>query len=178
MLVDGGEPDPLRSRQDVLGSVAVVDVEVEDADAVQSGGPRLQHGDGDGAEVAESHGVIAGRMVSGRTHQAQGGFALAGEFEGPKRGADSASGVVADAGEEGRVAVEILGHAQTFEMSGRMGTQQRGVRHRRGVGPLHRQRLLVPQQFGRALDARGFLGMPDGAVFGAARIVDDGHWGS
>jgi hypothetical protein len=58
--------------EDILGAVAVVDVEVDDGDALGAiVGPGIVGRDGGGVEQAEAHGAVALGMVTGRAHGAK-----------------------------------------------------------------------------------------------------------
>ena len=63
--------------EDLLGAVAVVDVEVDDRDALEAvRGERVRRADGDVVEETEPHRAIALGMVPRRPHRAERGRAL------------------------------------------------------------------------------------------------------
>jgi hypothetical protein len=105
-LVDGKEIDGGMINHDVFGAVSVMDIEVEDGDSFDARLDRCQSGNGDRVEIAESHGLCRGGMMSGRAHQAQSGMALAGRSHGAKGSADGLSRVLADPRIAGRVGIE------------------------------------------------------------------------
>ena len=68
--------------EDVFGAVAVMHVEVDDGDALQSmRGQRVRGADGDVVEDAESHRAPPLRMMAGRAHRAERGPAFAAHHE-------------------------------------------------------------------------------------------------
>jgi hypothetical protein len=118
MLVDGDEEGAGLVEEDVLGTVAVVDVEVEDGNALDAPGAGGECGDGGVVEVAEAHGAVAGGVVTGRAHEAEGGLAGEGELEGGEGGGCGAAGVEVDLGQPCGVHVEVTGFFETLEVSG------------------------------------------------------------
>src|SRR6185437_8946272 len=63
-----------------LRAVAVVDVEIDDGDTVETvRTERVRGGGRDTVEQAEAHRFVAGRVVSGRTHRAERAAGFAGE---------------------------------------------------------------------------------------------------
>src|SRR5690606_41187295 len=67
VLMDGGEANALASGESRLRSVPVMNVEIENGDPARARGQRLQRGDGDRGEIAETHGLRPRRVVPGRT---------------------------------------------------------------------------------------------------------------
>lgn len=53
--------------EDVLGAISVVHIPVDDGDALETGCPGVGRRDGDSVQEAESHGLVAGGVMSGRT---------------------------------------------------------------------------------------------------------------
>ena len=84
--------------EDRLRAVAVVDVEIDDRDPRQAVAfERMRGGDGDVVEQAEAHRDVAGGMVPGRAHRAEGDVDLALEH-GIGRGDARACGTQAASG--------------------------------------------------------------------------------
>ena len=97
-LVDAGVEDVPGGGEDLLGPVAVVDVPVEDQDALGAArGDRVRRGDGDVVEQAEAHraralGVMAGwpgpqnanAGLAGRAAIGRGGRAPGGMERAPR----------------------------------------------------------------------------------------------
>ena len=72
-LIDVEEPHGGISRNDFLGAVAVMHVEVDDRHAAKAVlMDRPQRADGDVVDVAESPGLGPRRMMAGRTHRTEG----------------------------------------------------------------------------------------------------------
>ena len=66
-LVQGGEEDGVVVAKDLLGAVAVVDVEVDDRDTRKAElGLGVAGGDGDVVDEAEAHRAVGERVVPGR----------------------------------------------------------------------------------------------------------------
>jgi hypothetical protein len=138
VLEAGAEQHPLVAGEDVLGAVAVVDVEVDDGDALQA---VLGHGvggaDGDVVEEAEAHGPVALGMVARRAHGAEGGVVLVAhdQIDAQAGGAGGAQGGVQGAAVHGGVAVDPGEH---------VGGLGRGVEdHVDIVGVVHAQQLFA-----------------------------------
>ena len=68
-----GEGDPRVSGDNRLGAVAVVGIEIPDRDALGAVLQRVERGDSDVIEITKTHRLVAGGVVSRRTHQAEGG---------------------------------------------------------------------------------------------------------
>ena len=73
MLEDAHHEHPLVAGDDVFGAVAMVHIEVDDGDALEAAHVERMAGcDGDVVEEAEAHRLVAGRVVAGRPHRAEG----------------------------------------------------------------------------------------------------------
>ena len=175
MLVHRGEEHSRYIPQDVLGAVAVVDVEIQHGDRSDTTRPCLQGGHRHRAQVAEAHDAFPLGMMSRGPEQAERRFARQGEVQGPDRPADGPAGVVRNPVVPGRVGIEIPRRAQPGEVARGMGAQEGRVRHLRRRGPRQRQRLLSPEQVQRARHPGGLLGVAGTAIAEAAFIGDDGH---
>ena len=78
--------------EDVLRAVAVMDVDVDDGDALDSRlFERARDGDGDVVEEAEAHRAVRRRVVPGRANEAEGGIELAAQ-DRLRRGERAAGG--------------------------------------------------------------------------------------
>ena len=109
MLEDARHQDALVAGDDVLGAVAVVDVEVDDRDALEAAHvERVARGDGDVVEEAEAHRLVARRVMAGRAHRAErvGDVAVDDRVGGGDGGAGGAQHRVQGAGRSDRVGVE------------------------------------------------------------------------
>lgn len=108
----------------------------------------------------KAHRAVAGGVVTGRAHQAEGRLARPrGPLRG-QRGADRAPGVRLDFRVGWRVPVE--GFRRCFDarqMRRRVGTEQGRVLDGRRRGPVDFQLRLRAQFFQGAEDARGAFGM-------------------
>lgn len=109
MLVDGVEEGAWMIEQDRFGAIAMVDVKVQNGDRFQALMKSFECADGDGIEVAETHRVIPGGMVAGRSKQAKGGLAGAGLFESLQDTSDAAHGMGEEIGVSGGIVVERSG---------------------------------------------------------------------
>ena len=73
---------PRIGGEDVLGAVAVMDVEIDDRHALDAmGGQRVRGADRDVVEQAEAHRAVALGVVARRAHGAEGGAAFAAHDE-------------------------------------------------------------------------------------------------
>ena len=109
MLEDARHQDALVAGDDVLGAVAVMDVEVDDRDPLEAAHvERMARRDGDVVEEAEAHRLLARRVVAGRAHGAEGVVDLAVDDRvgGGDGGAGGAQHRVQGAGRSDRVGVE------------------------------------------------------------------------
>ena len=177
MLVDGKKLHAGLVQQNVLGAIAMMHVEVKNADAFRTGGTGFERGDGDVVEVAEAHGFFAQRMVAGRAHEAENRFALARSRERVQRGGDRRAGVSANVLEIRRVLIERLRHGEPREDCRRVGAENDFVGDAGGLGEIKRQFRLVFQQGDGVFDARRAFGIARLAVAGAAFVGDDFHAG-
>ena len=176
MLVNRREDHVGLVLENRLGAVAVMHVEIEHRDALHTGRERLERGDGDGIEVAETHRVVLCGVMSRRAEQTERGLAFARQLHRMERAAHRAPRVLVDLRMRGRVAVEGLRRGLY------MGDVLLGVRaddlfvgdlQRRG--PLQREFLLRAQFFQRAADPRRPFGMAGRGIAGAAFVSDDRH---
>jgi len=175
MLVDGDEEGAGLVEEDVLGTVAVVDVEVEDGDALDAPGAGGECGDGGVVEIAEAHGAVAGGVVTGRAHEAEGGLAGEGELEGGEGGGCGAAGVEVDLGQPCGVHVEVTGFFEALEVGDGVGAEEVLVGDLARLGPLEGEiGLLLEACFGGG-NALGPLRVTRGVVTGATFIRDDRH---
>ena len=71
MLKRRAEQHPLVAREDVLGAIAMVDVEVDDRDPAQPPSEGPGDPDRDVVEEAEAHGPVGGGVVARRPYQSK-----------------------------------------------------------------------------------------------------------
>ena len=160
VLVDGSEENAVATVQDRLGAVAMVGVEIPDRHPPRPEvALREERGQRDLVEVAEAHRLGVRRVVAGRAHEREDRRLL---FEGMARGlersGDGATRMVADAGKEGRVRVEIARLREALQVGGRVGKQERVIGGERGLGcPPRPVRVGRAEVFLRANDARRLL---------------------
>ncbi len=177
-LVDRGEENAGASVENRLGAVAVVGVEIPDGDA--RGVKFLANvagGDSDVVEVTKTHRLLAGGVMAGRAHERKCRQPVQERnLGGGDRGTDGAQGVFGDAGEMGRVGVEVARLEEALKVLGRVSEQQALERWcgRLAPGPIGMRGAEVRRGFG---DPRGFLGAHRGTVIDGARIVKDQHDG-
>src|SRR5207249_3761018 len=82
MLEDGDHQHARIAGENILGSVAVVDIEIDYGDALESVcGQRVSRTDRNVVEQTEAHGAMTLRVVSGRTNGAEGVPAFAFHHE-------------------------------------------------------------------------------------------------
>ena len=175
VLVNGEKRAAGLILEDGFGAVAVMHIEVEHGDFFHTGGAGGEHGGGDGIEIAEAHRAVAGRVVSGRTQEAEVGFAFAREGEGVQRAADGAAGVGVDAVVGGRVAVEEGRGRDAFDVIGEMRAEQRLVGDGEGFEPGDGQIFLRAEMREGVRDAGGALGVAGLRIGEAAFVGDDVH---
>ena len=160
-----------------FGTISVVGIEIPHRDP---GGTKLSLGgecrDGDAVEITKSHRFAGGRVVTGRTHERKNrGAMVKGVFRDFEGGGDGAAGVVGDAGEIGRVGIEVARLREPLYVRGCVGQQQGFVgdgSDRYAPRPVG---MGGAQVGGGPGDAGGLLGAHRGAVGGALRIVQEKH---
>ena len=106
VLVDGEERGAFDLVKDVLGTVAVVHVEIKHRHFLDAGRTRGEGGDGYVVEVAKPHGSLLSRVMPRRAQKGEVGFAGAGEFQCAQGAADGAARVGADVRVVGCVAIQ------------------------------------------------------------------------
>jgi hypothetical protein len=139
---------------------------------------RVEGGDGDRVEVTEAHRGVGGGVVTGWTHEREGGLA-GGErvFGRGERSGSGAAGVIGDEGEIGRIGVEVVGLGKAAQVRGSVGAKKRGV----GNGSGGRRDTEFPRGVrgaevgGGTDDPGGLLRAHGRAVIGALRIVENEH---
>lgn len=176
VLVDGKEFHAGLVEEDVLGAVAVVNVEIEDGDAFGPGGGGGEGGDGDVVQIAEAHGGGAEGVVAGGAHEAEDGFAGAAGGEGIEGGGDGGAGADGDVGKVRGVVVEVLGFGEAGEHGGGVGAEEVGLQLT-GLGgdPVEGEVELFLEAGDGGDDAGGALGVPGLLVAGAGGFVNDFH---
>ena len=176
VLVDGKEFETGLVDEDVLGAVAVMDVEVKDGDAFGAGGGGGEGGDGDVVQVAKTHGGSAQGMVAGGAHEAEDGFAGASGGEGIEGRGDGGAGTDGDVFKIGSVVVEIFGLGQPGEDGGVMGAENIALEIAgRGGKPVEGEVGLLLQAGDGGGNARGALRVTGLFVTDAGGIVKDFH---
>jgi hypothetical protein len=173
----GGEEELGVSLENGLGAVAVVGIKVPDGHArTTEEALGVDARDRDLIQVAESHRLAGGRVMTRRAHEGEGrGLFFDGVTNRVDRGGNGAAGVIRDRGEVRRVAVEIARDGKTGEMSREMGETQHLVRG--GIaglapGPIGVRRAQMRRG---ANGPRRLLGSQRRAVFGAAWIMQNQH---
>ena len=170
MLEGGAQHHARVVAEDVLGAVAVVDVEIDDGDPCQA--VRLQGmrgGDGDVVEEAEAHGLVAGGVVAGRAAGDEGVVHLAAHHPvhrhhraaGGMAGGVQAVRVHAGVGVERVQAFAGRGGFDEVDVGGVMHPQQLAALHPRGF----EMRQIIEQVGGMqpvidGAQARGAFRMP------------------
>ena len=93
MLERRDHQHPRIGGEDVLGAVAVMDIEIDDGHALDAvSGHRVRGADRDVVEEAEAHRAVALGMMTGRANRAERGAALAG-YDEVRREHDGARGM-------------------------------------------------------------------------------------
>lgn len=146
-------------QQNILGAVAVVHVKIENSDAFDAGGECLQCGDRDIVQITKTHDLIAGGVVTGGTHKAQGSFTESRATHRFQGRAGGCTRVVGDARIRGRVRIKILRVIEAGQMFRGMRAKNGGIFRGGGFGPDDWQFRLRPEFFDGASDARRFLGV-------------------
>ena len=155
--MDGKEGATGFVKKNLLRAVAVVNVEIKNGHALESGRARLQRGDGDGVEIAKAHRAVPAGVMARRAHQAEGHFAGAGRLQGLERAARGAPGVRGDLGIGRRVGVQVNGQIEPLQVFRGMGAEEAGVRDGQRFGPGQREgRLGFKARPGRRGCAGGF----------------------
>jgi len=67
MLVNGRKGHSLDARDDIFGSIAMMDVKIEQSHPFDPTSAGLQRGNRQGAQITKTHGMIAGRVMTRRT---------------------------------------------------------------------------------------------------------------
>lgn len=170
-LMDGAEEDVGLGFEGGLSAVAVVDVEIDDADAPGPRGLGGANAYGHAGEEAEAHGLFGFGVVAGRTHCAEGAVGLAGEDGadgldggpgGQPRGAQAAGG-------HGRVGVELAAALRRFtrddsvDVALRMDAEEVGVGHLLGGAAVYSEAVQGLEHGGQA---RGTLRVSVAVVVG------------
>ena len=108
VLMHGKKRRAFVIQQNVLGAVAVVHVKIKHRHPPRARRLRRQHGGGEVVQIPKPHRTLPRRVVPGRTHEAENGFAGAGATHRLQRRARRGAGVIRDAGMRGRVGIEIF----------------------------------------------------------------------
>ena len=135
----------------VFRAVAMVRVEIPDGDTFRAILKRIERGNGDVAEIAETHRLVARRVMPGRTHQAEAQLAAAE-----------------------RVARDIDRRARGARAHEQRCSGARANRHRNPVWRIRIardvfRRMCTEQHFTRRLVRRRAIPNRDAAVAGTAR---------
>lgn len=176
-LVDGEEGDTWASDEDGFGSVAVMDIEVEDGDAFDSCGAGGEGGDGDGAEVAEAHGVFAYGVVAWGAEEGEALFVTEGAAEGAEGAADATAGVLGDLGVGGGIEVEVDLFFESFEVFGAMGAEEDFIIDGLGFEPFDVEVVLTAEFLDCFADSFGAFGVAWGVVLRAGGVGYDVNGG-
>ena len=171
--------------EDGLGAVAVMHVEIDHGDARQAVRMDGMGGaDGDAVEQAEAHGGVAGGMVAGRAHRAEGARCLAAHdrIDGRDHGTSGAPGGLGRFRRHRRV--RIKAHEALAVEAGVEDRIDEGLGVHAFRGLAAGQGRFEPVErldrgakgFGHRLQARRALGVSGaGVVLEAGRVRVDAH---
>ena len=169
--------------EDILCAVAVVNIEIDDGDALGAVlGAGVEPGDGGVGEQAEAHGAVGLGVMAGRAHLAEGvgGFAADDGVDRGETGADGAQRCLPGAGGHDGVAVDVArvlerarrNGAHFFQMRLRVREQDLllDILAQRRLGALQAVEHLMRQHLVDGAHAVGALGVP-----GAGVVLSEGR---
>jgi hypothetical protein len=176
-LVNGEEGDTWAADEDGFSSIAVVDIEVEDSDAFDACGAGGEGRDGDGAEVAEAHGVLADGVMAWGAEEGETVFVAEGAAEGAEGAADAAAGVLGYLGVGGGIEVEVDLFFESFEVCWAMGSEEDLVIDGLGFEPFDMEVVLAAEFQDRFTDTLGAFRVAWCVVLGAGGVGYDVNGG-
>src|SRR6266852_1556247 len=103
-----GEHDFRITRDDFLGAIAVMRIEIPNRDAVRYVFQRIERGNCDVAEIPKTHRAIAGGVMTGRTHETESAFPAQGRAGRLNGRAGGLPCVLVDVWMRRRIEVEIF----------------------------------------------------------------------
>jgi len=174
-LVNGGESDPRLIRQNSLGPVSVMGIEIPNGDALDAVPQSIERCNRDVIEITKTHRALAGGVMPGRPHQAESALAGKGSVRYCHSRTRGACGMRKRVGVGRAIRIEILPRiCDVPQMFLRMCEKQHLVRRFFRNAPLP---LGVPflQDGNAAFDSLRTLDMAGASVFDGTRIVKDEH---
>jgi hypothetical protein len=175
-FVDGGVKGIVMAQEDVFGSVAVVDIEIEDCHAGAGSVEGGERADGGLIVIAESHDPFFLGMVARGAHETESGPARQGVPADGEGGSDREPGVLVNAGITGGIGIEIIpGVPHPEQVVGGVGQEKDIVAGRFGYFPGDIEAGLFPEGPGGLDHPGGPFGMSRAVVGGTARVVQDDH---
>jgi hypothetical protein len=174
--MDRSESNPRIVRDDRFRSVAVVRIDIPDRYALSAVLERIERGDGDIAEVTETHGAIARGVMSGRAHKDKWA-ALSGK--GSACGFDAGAGrfkcIVVNFWNSRCIEIEIANWIfDALDVFAGMRAQEFVIRGSSRFAPLPGWMSIFQYRDGLD-DARWPFWMSGSGVINAARVVKNDH---
>src|SRR5713101_8086927 len=105
-----GEHDFRITRDDFLGAIAMMRIEIPNRDPIRSVFQRIERGNCDVAEITKTHREVACGVMNGRAHETESAFSAQGRARRLDRCSGRLPGVLVDVWMRWCIEVEICLH--------------------------------------------------------------------